>query len=137
MPYVAEFLHERRLVVIRGSGVLLGSEIEAVQTALKTDRDRTSRIIAALIDLEEVSDFRVTPDEIRQIGFGDADIAKLAPDVVLAVVAPRDYIFGMARMWEMRTRATGWRKSIFRSRPEAEACVQEALANSKTGREEN
>ncbi|MBZ5535614.1 MAG: hypothetical protein LAO31_06630 [Acidobacteriia bacterium] len=43
---------------------------------------------------------------------------------LLAVVAPKDYMFGLARTWEALVDSAGWQTAVFQTRLDAEACLQ-------------
>ena len=61
----------------------------------------------------------MTPGEIRQNGSPGCTPARWVRDASVAIVAPKDSLFGMARMWEVYVEATGWRTKVFRSSEEA------------------
>jgi len=46
------------------------------------------------------------------------------PRAAVAIVAPKDEVFGMARMWEMMVVFTEWKIQVFRSREEADLWLE-------------
>jgi hypothetical protein len=128
MGVSTEFVEMGRGLLIRCSGAVNGSEFIECKESLKNDREARG-IAFALIDLEEVKQLRMTAEEVRRLARIDHDLAKNAPDVVVAVAAPSDHVFGIARMWESSAEATGWRTGVFRSRSEAEAWLNEELCS--------
>jgi hypothetical protein len=110
-----------------GSGVLKGQEIIDATISLLTTEDRVRDIAFGLVDLVDVTRAEITTDELRQIADADKRLAQLAPRVVLAVIAPSDLVYGLARMWEMLVEETGWTTVIVRSRAEADAWVKTKL----------
>ena len=100
MPYHVEFVRRGHRFHLTGSGTVLGSEIVAGAARPIATRPGRAALRYALVDLTELTEFRVTTEEVRQIVAEDMITARLAPGVVVAIVAPRDYAFGMARMWQ-------------------------------------
>jgi hypothetical protein len=47
------------------------------------------------------------------------------PNMLVAIAAPRDYAFGMARMWQAFVEDTGWNTAVFRSRAAASDWLRE------------
>lgn len=125
MPYTTEFWNLGTRVIHTGEGVVSGKDIldgvalgfEAAQSGMP--------IKEALIDLSGVSEFRVAASDVKEIVAMDNKFASLVPRAFVALVAPKDLLFGMARMWEMQVERPGWTTHAFRTRGEAEAWLAE------------
>ena len=87
-------------------------------------RDAWPKVEYFISDLAGVTDLQVSVEEIRKLSIAEVRTAPLIPHLAMAVVAPSDFIFGMARMWQVFARETGWNLGVFRSRSEAEAWVR-------------
>lgn len=119
MTYQVEFKHEGTGFHLTGFATVLGSEIIAAAAEAHRDEARARRLRYALVDLADLTEFRVATEEVRLIVAEDMITARLAPRIVVAIVAPRDYAFGMARMWQVFAEDTGWTTQVFRGRAEA------------------
>ena len=97
------------------------------ENVLLTTEDKVRDITFSLVDLSDVTRFEVTSDEIHRIADVAKRIALLAPHIVVAVIAPGDYVFGLARMWETLVESTGWTTAVVRSKAEADAWVKTKL----------
>jgi len=113
--------HRLRIVMTRAIGTLTDDEVFAYQ------HDIWSRPEVAgydeLIDMSDVEHVAVpSPDRIARLASISAEMDVSAPATRLAIVAPRDFEFGLGRMYgahrEMDSRSTK-RVSVFRTRPEA------------------
>jgi hypothetical protein len=79
----------------------------------------------SIIDLTSVEAMNISADDIRSVVEQNRRIAAIAhPSVILAVAAPKDLGYGLARMWEVFMEQIGWETMTFRSRAEAEAWVR-------------
>jgi hypothetical protein len=131
MALATDFRDDGRTLMMSGSGVLTGREFIHAKEALLAQQEQVRSITRAMILLEDVSVLDVTPDEIRQLVGLDQQMATLTPHVAVAVVAPKDYMFGLARVWETLVESVGWQTDIFRTRPDAEAWLQTIQPSSR------
>jgi hypothetical protein len=128
MPYTTEFVDEGTGVINVGSGIVTGLELITAAIEIHRVEERARRLTHGLTDLTDVQELRVTPDEIKRVAVENHITASLAlPGAVVAIVAPRDHPFGMARMWEALVDDTSWKTHVFRTRAEANAWLREAV----------
>ena len=121
MPFFIEWTDEDRTVLCSGSGVVTGREILG---AMETCLDRPERIrslLRATVILSGITELEVSADEVRRIASIDARLAAQNPRAAVAIVAPKDSVFGFARMWEAYVADTGWQTGVFRTLSDAEA----------------
>jgi hypothetical protein len=116
-------IEEGRGLMFVGSGCVTWREIYEAKTELAARKDIVRPVPFAIIDLEAITALQLDAEELRQLASIDLFLATLSPGAVVAVVAPQDHVFGMARMWEVFAEPTGWRIRVFRSREEACAWV--------------
>ena len=123
MPLEHRIDHRLRLVLTRAVGTLTDDEVFAYQ------HDVWSRPEVAgydeLIDMSAVEHVAVpSPDRIVRLASVSAGMDVGMPPTRLAIIAPRDFEFGLGRMYgahrEMDSRNTK-RVGVFRSRAEAQA----------------
>jgi len=130
MPYATEFFDDGTGLLRVGTGIVTFDEIIAGARDLHLDEARARKLTHALVDFTGVTELRVSTDEARRIAEASKTTARLAPGGVVAVVAPKDHVFGMARMWEtLVDEEAGWLTRVFRERAEAEAWIRARLAN--------
>ena len=127
MPYRTEFIDGGTGVLNVGSGVVTSAEIIEGARTVQRDESRAKRLTHGLTDLTDVSELRVTTAELRLIVDASRKTAQLVPRGIVAIVAPRDHAFGMARMWELLIDEAGWTTRVFRDRVEAELWLREQL----------
>ena len=126
MPYTDEQLDDGRGILRLWTGAVAAGDVTVANADYLTREDWT-KLEYLIADFSGVTELQATTEDIRNIAIAEARIATLIPNLVIAVVAPTDYIFGMARMWEVFAEQTGWIRRVFRSRPEAEAWVHELM----------
>ena len=119
MPYQVEFVAGGTGIHLTGAGTVLGAEIVAGAFEAHRDEARARGLRYGLVDLTELTVLQITTEEIRDTVAEDRVTAALAPGIFVAIVAPRDYVFGMARMWQAFAEVTGWETAVFRDRAEA------------------
>lgn len=127
MPGTIEFVEDGRGLVFSGSGVLTGQEILEAKEALAADEVPLRTVKFALVLLEDVTAVDVTIGDLRAAAIVDRRLARMMPNAAVAIVAPRDHDFGIARMWEAIADVPEWTTYVFRSREEADAWLR-ALA---------
>ena len=119
MPFKTSFDERRQLMRVSFNGVVECDDFLAAFKALKRD-PRNDVAVPELIDFEQVADITASVDTIRALA-RDGSPNKTAP---MAINAPRDFAYGVARMF-VAMREPGDREvSIFRSRPEAESWIE-------------
>ena len=89
--------------------------------SLLRESDRLKGLHYGLIDLTDVTELRATRDDVLEFVQVDMQIALSVPRALaVAIVAPSDLAFGIARMWEAFAEVTRWNTHVFRSRAEAD-----------------
>lgn len=128
MPVKLEYTDDGGAIVT-GTGTIRASEVSSVNKRLYAARDAILALRYQIVDLTDVQEFDIVADEVRALAMEDTNAARINPDMVTAVVGNEDIAFGLLRMWEMNLDESAFRTSVFRSREEAEAWVQEMLAS--------
>lgn len=119
--YTRAYQDDGRRLVLTGSGVLTGPELVSVTRRLVEEEDAARRVRAVLVLLHDVTRLEVSADDIRRVVDIDRLLVRLIPTAAVAIVAPKDEVYGMARMWElMGAEFTGWNTSVVRTLEEAE-----------------
>ena len=100
-----------------GSGTVEASEIFEAKAAL--DLNRLKAVLFAIVDFQETQELNLTVNEIRDLARMDQTLSRSAPNACVAIVAPKDSHFGLARMWEIFVETSGWKTGVFRTFQEA------------------
>lgn len=125
MPVTVEALHDGG-VVLHYSGVLTAVEIIRAKRSLVSEQNRGLHYL--IVDASAADEFHISTDELRVIAKENKRLAAIATSgMPVAIAAPQDLGFGLARMWKVFAAETGWRISVFRSRAEAESWIQGRL----------
>lgn len=128
MPISTTFTPDGTGLIRTVQGSTTGAELLAADTALLSEGEAVvARLRFALHDFGDTADLRATADEARAIARQDAMLAKLNPQLCVAVIAPLDAQFGLSRMWEVFAEDTGWQTAVFRDRPSALAWLRERV----------
>ena len=114
--------------VIRAWGHV--SEPEFLDTLSEHYGQPTEKFAAYLFglsDFSEIAAFDLSVQGVKAVAHMSVDLARKHPDLVVNVIAPRDMVFGLARMFEMLSNEAGWEISVFRDRGEAVARTRERV----------
>ncbi|HZE96238.1 MAG TPA: hypothetical protein VE981_04355 [Planctomycetota bacterium] len=122
--YTREVRETGRLLILSGSGIMTGAELIATTRGMVEDADAVRHVREVLVLLGDVTRLEVDSDHVRQVVEIDRALVKLIPRAAVAIVAPKDEVFGMARMWEMMVVFTEWKIQVFRSREEADLWLE-------------
>jgi hypothetical protein len=126
MPIDIKVLHGGLRLLCRG--VLTGDDLIGVHNRLLASPEVLKRSKYALVDEMAVDRLDVSTAELETVADLDKRLAAVAAaHAVIAIVAPRDLGFGLARMWEVFAEETGWETMTFRSVAEAEPWVCEKV----------
>ena len=126
MPIIYRIDHKRRLVLARGVGVFRGSDPFEYQQQVWTRPDVAG--YDELVDMSTVTEVDLSnPDRMRQLAGVASSSDSPQGGERLAIVAPTDLTFGLARMYETHrtlqsrsTRSVG----VFRTLAEALAFLE-------------
>jgi hypothetical protein len=126
MAVTVEVRNDKGLV-LSCSGVLTEKELIDVKRSLVTEQNKHLRYI--ITDLTHVHEFQIHAPAIRKMVAENKRLAAIAePGMLVAIVAPQELGYGLARMWEAYAHhETGWRTSVFHSRADAELWIQHNL----------
>lgn len=129
--YTREVLDQGRLLLLQGSGLLTGDEPVATTHTRVEDGACVSKVDTCLALLYQVTRLDFGAEHLMRVVDLDRQRLRFIPRAVVALVAPRDEVFGMARMGEMRMASTNWTTEVFRSRKKPEEWI---AAHRKGGR---
>jgi len=122
MPVHYQIDPGRHLIRTRCVGSLTLDEVVAHLRALEAD-PRIPDPLDVLLDFSELSNF---PDH-DQVHSVAREVQQLRPNIAwrnLAIVAPRDLAFGIARMFEMISEPSFRATMVFRARADAERWIE-------------
>ena len=100
IPYSDEQLEGGRGILRVWSGAVTARDVIAAN-ADSFAREDWTKVEYVIADFTGATTVQATADEIRQISFAEVRHAMSFPHLVIAVVAPTDIIFGLARMWQV------------------------------------
>jgi hypothetical protein len=125
MPIQLEFLHEGLGVIYRCEGTLGLQHFAVANDRLLASPERMRKLKYALIDAVSMEPTIFSPSEMESIVLQDRQIASYAaPGLLVALVAERNVVFALARMWEVFIEGIGWETKIFPSIAEAQDWVR-------------
>jgi len=114
MTVESVILSELGVIVTRVTGTPGFQEIRQHQRSLASDPEFDPDF-HHLFDLSQVQDLRITTEEIREL----ASSGVFSPSSRRAVVAPRDAMFGLSRMYEGFSHLPEGAVRVFRNPEEA------------------
>ena len=82
-----------------------------------------------ILDFSQCTDFELSSDDINSLSQLAINASKINPNVIMAIVAPTDLVFGMSRVYEVYAEESGFKIKVFRNKSEAESWVETLLSN--------
>ena len=119
MPYTFYFVDDGAGMVQLGEDVITADEVMATARALNRAPDAVRQLQFALLDFTNASELQITGEELRDVVAENEITSALVSPGLIAIVAPKDQIYGLARMWQVFVQKLDWTVEIFRSQPEA------------------
>ena len=129
MPLEIKYLDDGLGVLFIGEGIVTGKDIISSNNQIFSSEEKMKKNKYALIDYSKITQFEVSTSEVEIIASQDRKASEYIPDGVVAVVAKKDLVFGINRMWEIIVENTGlqWEIMVFRDRDDAEAWIKEKV----------
>jgi len=128
MPFKIRDLDEGLGILIEAAGIITDDlYIDAHKKYLTQDIDKSIKYRYSLSDYTAVTNANTSTETITLIADLCKKAAKVNPDVVVAVVAKHDLIYGLARMSQILIHETGWEHEVFRNREDAESWIKERV----------
>jgi len=110
--------------LIIGSGVVTGEEyVNAIKKHLSQDKEKFKKYRYSISDYTAAVRDEIHTDDIKTIVNFCERAARMNPHAVIAIVADKDFAFGLSRMWEMLMGQAEWEIKVFRSRGDAERYI--------------
>lgn len=116
-------------LVITGHGIFSGDDILGIKREYERSASDPGSVEYWLVDLRRVTGLEIQTDEIKELVEIDRRLAKRMPRAAVAVVAPLDAVYGIARMWEIMADGIGWPTGVFRDFNDAELWVHARMAH--------
>lgn len=113
------------LLILKGSGLLAGEELVATTRTLVDEGPTLARVHTVLVLLDDVTQLAVGAEHVQKVVDLDRRLVEYLPKADVAIVASRDEVYGMARMWELMVGVPAWKIEVFRSRADADAWIAE------------
>lgn len=111
--------HAVRLVA---SGVLTGDDLLAANKAFFGEHlERFASARTWLSDYTNCTVGELPTAALHEVADISVRVAKVNPDLIVALAMPADLLFGLGRMWDGLAAQTGWRTGVFRTLAEARA----------------
>jgi hypothetical protein len=122
MPYSVEYIEKEFGLLIHWEGTVLGDEVIRSYHERFSSPERLKKLRYVLTDYSKVSDFDMTPDDIKSIADITNQAAISRSRVYAVAVMPIDIAYGLARMFQAYAvdDDTGWFTFVTRTRKEAE-----------------
>lgn len=105
-------------VYYSGTGQVSGAEVLASARSLLF-LARTTPVARILIDISPAATLDITTSQIRDLAAINVETSQFCSGARLALVAATDYVFGLARMWNVFVEASAWEIQIFHDRESA------------------
>jgi hypothetical protein len=126
MPIELRYRDSGAGVVFVCTGTVTAAEFSEANDEIYS-RESLDRLRYELTDFTATEHLESSIDETRRNATTDAIAANRGEGLVIAVAGPDDLTFGIARMWQALTHDSNIRTGVFRSVPDAERWIAEAL----------
>ncbi len=126
MPIELKYLDGGGSLLV-GTGTLTGREILSAINAVHETEEKTRAIVFQIGDFRLVEKVDISSMDIRTISERDIRTSKINRQIITAVVAGEDVVFGLSRMWQAHSDSPSVITSVFRSMDEAEQWIKEQI----------
>lgn len=125
MAFEKSKIGDGRIVQWNASSGVDDPEFVELHRQVQETFERDSRIDGALIDWSDAAPFKVSSTAVRHAAaIAPRNAKSSAKHYRVAIVAPQDLVFGLARMEEALASGTTWVIQVFRERTSALAWLE-------------
>ena len=82
-----------------------------------------------ILDFSQCTDFELSSDDINSLSQLAINASKINSNIIMAIIAPTDLVFGMSRIYEVYAEESGFKIKVFRNKSEAESWVESLLSS--------
>jgi hypothetical protein len=104
--------------------LVTGKEIEELNNILYETEAKIKNISYQIIDFTGVKNISISNEEVDNISRQDKRACSINPDMLIAVISDQDVIYGLARMWEVKSGSSIIQAQVFRRHDEALQWIQ-------------
>ena len=119
---------ENNGVLIHAAGLLTGEELINHKNALYTESNNRKQIGFQLCDFSNVEKVEITAEEVNHLAELDKQACFENPDMLIAIVAGSDLMYGLGRMWQTLVDDSSFEAGVFRSLDEANIWIDRYVA---------
>ena len=124
MPLKCTFI-ENNGVLFHGTGLVTGEEMINHKNDLYEKSDNDNQIEFQLCDFSNVEKVEITAKEVAILAEQDKQGSLMNPNMLIAVVAGSDLMFGLGRMWQTLVDDSSFKAGVFRSLEEANSWIKQ------------
>lgn len=126
IPIDIEFLEDGGLIGV-GAGALTGQQIIDANRVVYATEEQTLACVHQIHDYRRVETIDISVNDIRRMAELDKRVARINPNIIVAVVTGSDVGFGLSRIWQGYTNEYPFVSKVFRSMSEARIWLSEQL----------
>lgn len=116
-------------VLVEAAGVITSEDLVRANDMIYGSEEKIKALKYQIWDFEKAEDLIARAEDLRRLAAQDAVAAAINSNILIAVISPRDYGFGMGRMWESFVAETAIHSHVFRTREEAESWIDSKIAS--------
>jgi hypothetical protein len=114
-------------ILLKAHGVLTAHDVREANAQIYSSPEAIRKISYQISDYTGVTEIRMSSSEVEALAQEDSRAAAIHPNMLLAVVADKDIVFGLLRMWHISVETEAQNIHVFRTLPEAEAWIRTRL----------
>ncbi len=129
MPIQVRYLDNGIGIMFIGEGIVTGEDVINANKITFASEEKMKNYKYGFIDYSNALHFDASEDDAEIIANQDLEASKFIPDAILAILAKKDLVFGLNRMWEMIAENAGlqWETMVFRDREKAELWIKDRI----------
>jgi hypothetical protein len=113
--------------IMKGEGIITGQELLDAVSYRFASEERIKNYVYGISDYTEVTDSQISSAEVKIVAERDKKVAAINPNLVIAIAAPKDVMFGLSRMFQVYAEETGWDITVYRNLEEAQSKIREKI----------
>lgn len=117
-------------ILAKAGNYVTGNDMREFNEKIYATEEKIKNIVYQIIDYTDVEDVSFSDTDIDVVALQDRKAYDVNPDMLIAVVCKKDIIFGVSRMWEIKSHSPSSRTKVFRELDDARAWINEQIRSS-------
>ncbi len=114
-------------IMVKAKGTITGADLKEFNDRLYASPGDIQKLAYQICDLTNVTEVQASSTDVEDLLLQDTIASKSNPNMLIALVGDKDFVFGLSRMWETLAEDSPFEGKVFRKLEDAQQWIKERL----------